>query len=101
MSDLALSPRKPATPLNGYRIVQLSDLHVGTLHGQPQVVRNIVDSVNAQRPDLIVFTGDLVNYHAEEIYEFEPILRQLKAKDGVISTEAQGDNTVCTCKSVK
>lgn len=83
--------RRISPAFNGYRIVQLSDLHVGTLHGQPQVVRNIVDSVNAQRPDLIVFTGDLVNYHAEEIYEFEPILRQLKAKDGVISIMGNHD----------
>lgn len=76
---------------NGYRIVQLSDLHVGTLHGQPRVIQNIVDSVNAQRPDLIVFTGDLVNYHAEEIYEFESILSRLKAKDGVISVMGNHD----------
>lgn len=83
--------RRVPQAFSGYRIVQLSDLHVGTLHGQQQVVRNIVDSVNAQHPDLIVFTGDLVNYHAEEIYEFEPILRQLKAKDGVISIMGNHD----------
>lgn len=76
---------------NGYRIVQLSDLHVGTLYGHPEVVWRIVDSVNAQHPDLIVFTGDLVNYHSEEVFEFEKILGRLKAKDGVVSVMGNHD----------
>lgn len=76
---------------NGYRIVQLSDLHLGTLHGHEDVVQRIVDSVNACRPDLIVFTGDLVNYHAEEAEEFTNILRQMKARDGVVSIMGNHD----------
>lgn len=76
---------------NGYRIVQLSDLHLGTLHGQPEVVQHIVDSVNACQPDLIVFTGDLVNYHSEEEEEFANILRQMKAPDGVVSIMGNHD----------
>lgn len=76
---------------NGYRIVQLSDLHLGTLHGQPEVVQRIVDSVNACQPDLIVFTGDLVNYHADEEEEFANILRGMKARDGVVSIMGNHD----------
>ena len=76
---------------DGYRLVQLSDLHLGTLSGHPDVVRRIVDSVNAQRPDLVVFTGDLVNYHAEEVEAFHELLRQFKAPDGVVSVMGNHD----------
>ncbi|MBR2862834.1 MAG: metallophosphoesterase [Bacteroidaceae bacterium] len=76
---------------DGYKIVQLSDLHLGTLHGQPNVVRTIVEKVNALQPDLIVFTGDLVNYHAEELMEFEDILSDLQAPDGVLSVMGNHD----------
>lgn len=85
-----VNPAIPAA-FDGYRIVQLSDLHLGTLHGRPEVVERIVDSVNAVRPDLIVFTGDLVNYHADEVNEFEPILRRLTARDGVIAIMGNHD----------
>lgn len=76
---------------DGYRIVQLSDLHVGTLRRHHVVVERIVDSVNALQPDLIVFTGDLVNYHAEELFEFEDIFRKMHARDGVVSIMGNHD----------
>ena len=84
------SPDVPAA-FSGYTIVQLSDLHLGTLAGHPAVVDAIVDSVNAQHPDLICFTGDLVNYHADELRQFEPTLRRLRARDGVVSIMGNHD----------
>lgn len=74
-----------------YRIVQVSDLHLGTLHGRGSVVRSIVDSINSLNADLVVFTGDLVNYHAEEAVEFLPLLKEIKGKDGVISIMGNHD----------
>lgn len=79
------------TAFDGYKIVQLSDFHIGTLSGHPEVVQNIIDSVNALSPDLIVFTGDLVNMHADEEREFHDILRGFKAKDGVVSVMGNHD----------
>lgn len=70
---------------NGYRIVQISDIHIGSWLGNPEAIRRMVDSVNAQKPDLIVFTGDLVNNRAKELDGFEQILSGLHAKDGVYS----------------
>ena len=44
---------------DGYRLVQVSDLHVGSL---PEgMLRYVVDSINAQNPGLILFTGDIIN----------------------------------------
>ena len=75
----------------GYKIVQMSDFHIGTLSGHPDVVQHIVDSVNALEPDLIVFTGDLVNMAADEESEFHEILRGFRAKDGVVSVMGNHD----------
>lgn len=76
---------------DGYKIVQFTDFHIGTLSGHPEVVQNIVDSVNALQPDLIVFTGDLVSMTSAEEAEFHEILRGFKAKDGVVSIMGNHD----------
>lgn len=78
------SPRLPQG-FEGYRIVQLSDLHIGSWKGNTKAIQRMVNLVNAQKPDLIVFTGDLVNNRAAELDDFEDILSQLRAKDGVYS----------------
>lgn len=69
----------------GYRIVHLSDLHLGTYASSPATVREIVDSVNALDADLVVFTGDIVNGHPSELEPFTSVLSQIKARDGVLS----------------
>lgn len=78
------SPRLPQA-FDGYRIVQLSDLHIGSWTGNAPDIERMVNLVNAQQPDLIVFTGDLVNHRAKELDGFQEILARLKAKDGVYS----------------
>lgn len=70
---------------DGYRIVQISDLHVGTWGDDTTFIKHLVDSINAMNPDLIVFTGDIVNQKTDEIKPFVKILSSLKAKDGVYS----------------
>ncbi len=70
---------------DGYRIVQISDLHLGSWQGNPAPIQRLVDLVNQQHPDLIVFTGDLVNQQSHEVDGFQPILSQLHAPDGVYS----------------
>lgn len=83
-------PDLPAA-FDGYRIVQLSDLHLGTLVGREEVVAKIVNEVNRCDADLVVFTGDLVNYHADEIAPFREILRGIRARDGVVSVMGNHD----------
>lgn len=78
------SPDIPAS-FNGYKIVQLSDIHIGSWTGNGKALKEAVQLVNAQQPDLIVFTGDLVNHRATELDDFEDILSGMKAKDGIYS----------------
>ncbi|MBR1688836.1 MAG: metallophosphoesterase [Prevotella sp.] len=80
---------------DGYRIVQFSDAHVGTYSGSRQwLLQRAVDSINAQHPDVIVFTGDLQNMHPQEIYPQRDILASLRAADGVFSVLGNHDYAV-------
>lgn len=70
---------------DGYRIVQISDLHVGTYGKNPRYLEKVVERINSLNPDLIVFTGDLVNRRTSELRPFVSTLSRLHAKDGVYS----------------
>ena len=71
---------------DGYQIVIFSDAHVGSyMKHNSWVLQRAIDSINAQKPDLIVFTGDLQNIQPSEIYPHIDALSTLKAKDGVYS----------------
>ena len=78
------SPQVPEG-FDGYRIVQLSDIHIGSWQGNSDAIQRLVDLTNAQHPDLLVLTGDLVNQQSHELDGFQDILSQLRAPDGVYS----------------
>ncbi|MBK6552168.1 MAG: metallophosphoesterase [Flavobacteriales bacterium] len=70
---------------HGLRIVQISDMHLGSYGEDLSIVQNGVDLINAEAPDLILFTGDLVNDYADEAERFIPALAELKARLGKFS----------------
>lgn len=76
---------------DGYRILQLSDIHSGSWKGNAEAIRKAVDICNGLDADMIAFTGDLVNSRASELPEFMPVLSRLKAKDGVFSIVGNHD----------
>jgi len=76
---------------DGYRVVHISDLHLGSFEGADDKLERFVESINAQNPDLICFTGDLVTMDPSEIRPRVDILRHLKAKDGVVSVLGNHD----------
>lgn len=78
------SPNLPES-FDGYRILQISDLHVGKWEGDTLPLAQMVKLVNEQHADAIMVTGDLVHTYAKELDGFEPILSAIKAKDGVYS----------------
>lgn len=75
---------------DGFRIVQISDIHSGSFDSKDAILEGI-DLVNQQNPDLICFTGDLVNNDSREIEPFIDDFRKLKAKHGVLSTLGNHD----------
>jgi len=73
---------KLAKGTSGYRIVQISDVHVGPTIGK-DFIEGIVARINALKPDLVAITGDLVDGSVEELSEHVAPLGKLEAKDGV------------------
>ena len=77
----------------GYKIIQISDVHSGSF-SDPSKLQHAVDLINEQKPDLVLFTGDMVNNVADEFKPFIPLFSQIKAKDGkfaVLGNHDYGD----------
>ena len=85
--------RFPSLPkgLDGFKLCQLSDLHVGSFGKAPRYIKKIVDTTLAQKPELILFTGDLVNFSTSEVKPFLDELSRLKAPMGVYSIRGNHD----------
>ena len=67
---------------SGYRIVQISDIHVGPTIGK-EFMDRLVARINALEPDMIAITGDLVDGSVAHLGPFVAPLGELKARDGV------------------
>lgn len=76
--------------LAGYRIVQVSDFHIGSFVGTG-FVEKVVRAVMALEPDLIVFTGDIVNFGSAELLPHAAALSGLYARDGVYAVMGNHD----------
>lgn len=71
-------------PFKGLKIVQISDIHSGSLNNL-EGVRKGIEMIMAQQPDIIFFTGDLVNNKSEEMDDHMDLFSALKAPMGVYS----------------
>lgn len=77
----------------GFKIVQISDFHAGSFDWFEQVKEGM-EKINELEPDLIVFTGDLVNNRTAEVLPFQELWTNLKAKHGkfaVLGNHDYGD----------
>lgn len=70
---------------DGYRLVQITDFHLGSFPLGNDFVQKVVDATNNEEPDMILFTGDLVNNQASEVEPYLDTLGQLHAPDGIYS----------------
>lgn len=77
-------PHLPAA-FDGFKIVQISDLHVGTYGDDDRFVRKLVGVINGLHPDAVMFTGDIVNRHSSELIPFVDALSGIEAPYGVFS----------------
>lgn len=71
--------------LQGLKVVQISDAHLGSFSNTPRPVLEALESINALEADLILFTGDLVNTHADEAEPWIDAFKGLKARFGKFS----------------
>jgi hypothetical protein len=82
--DVEIALPKLPRELDGFTIVQLSDLHVG-LTIDREFVQRVVDRTNALSPDLVALTGDLVDGNVEDLRGEVAPLAQLRARHGVFA----------------
>jgi uncharacterized protein len=73
--------RFPAA-LDGFKLVQISDVHVGPTIGR-DFLQGVVDQINALEPDVVAITGDLVDGTVEQLREHVAPLAAIRAKHGV------------------
>jgi predicted MPP superfamily phosphohydrolase len=74
----------------GLKIVQISDIHSGSFTDKKAVEKGVLKIMN-EKPDLVLFTGDLVNDRATEMETYMDVFRQIKAPMGVFSTLGNHD----------
>ncbi len=74
---------------DGYKIAQLSDLHTGSA-GQSHL-RRVIEHIQGLKPDLIVITGDLIEYRAGSVEKLAELLPLLHAPDGVAAIYGNHD----------
>ena len=76
---------------DNYKIVQFSDLHLGSYISGSTFIDELVDSINAQNANITVFTGDIVNRQSNEMAVYTECLKKLCSPDGVFSVLGNHD----------
>jgi len=86
---LLVLPNLPSA-FEGMKLGQISDIHSGSFYN-PRAVRGGVEMLLSEKPDLIFFTGDLVNDMATEMRDYQDIFSKVKAPLGVFSSLGNHD----------
>jgi len=76
----------------GYRLVQISDIHSDSTFMTADRLAGLVQAVNALQADLLVITGDFVTHYALADKEILSELRNLRARDGVLGVMGNHDH---------
>jgi predicted MPP superfamily phosphohydrolase len=90
VNQLKLAYSNLPQAFKGMKIVHISDIHSGSFTDRKAVQKGIKKILNLQ-PDIILFTGDLVNDRASEMNDFKQLFSELKAPMGVYSTLGNHD----------
>lgn len=80
-----------AEAFEDFTIIQLTDIHLGSYGESYKGIEILVEKVNELKPDLIVFTGDMVNNFAKEMDHWIPILQRLEAPYGKYAVTGNHD----------
>lgn len=83
----------PSLPkaFDGFRIAQISDIHTGTYGTDTAYLAHVVERINELHPDVVLFTGDIVNRRSSELKPFVNTLSRINAPLGVYSVLGNHD----------
>ena len=87
---------KVPSSFDGYKIVHISDIHLLSFIGREKALARMVEKINAQEPDAILFTGDIVTLNSSEFDTTKDILAKLHANEGVFSILGNHDYSLYT-----
>ena len=87
-TDIKLN--KFGTSFLGLKIIHISDLHLGSFNSIEKL-NNVVDLINSENPEIVVFTGDLVNNYYNEAVPYIDTLKKIKSKYGNFSVLGNHD----------
>ena len=76
--------------LHGLKMIQISDLHLGSWADR-DALQDVVDAINDEEPDLVFFTGDLVNFLTREAYRYKDILSGMRSRLGTFAVLGNHD----------
>ena len=88
--NIKLNFKNLPASFRGLRILQISDIHAGSFDSHESVEKGVL-KIMEQKPDIIFFTGDLVNNKAEEFNPYIELFSRLKAPLGIYSTLGNHD----------
>jgi predicted MPP superfamily phosphohydrolase len=88
--SLNLKLKNLPSSFEGLKIVQISDVHSGSFYDK-EAVRKGVQLIIDQKPDIVFFTGDLVNNDASELVDYLDVFSQIKAPLGIFSVLGNHD----------
>lgn len=74
----------------GFKIIQISDIHAGSFTNK-KAVEHGVEMILAEKPDMAIFSGDMVNDRATEMLDYMDVFNKIKAPYGVFSTLGNHD----------
>ncbi len=82
VSEVELEFKNLPESFDGIRIVQLADWHIGGFYNNHDKVAEVVNITNKLKPDMILHSGDFINYYPEELEQFRIELEKLNAPLG-------------------
>jgi predicted MPP superfamily phosphohydrolase len=88
--DLDVSHPDVATDLEGFRIVQVSDLHAGP-HSRRDFLHGVAEAVRAARGDIVVVTGDLIDDFPGDVSHFARVVGAFEAPLGIFAVPGNHD----------
>jgi predicted MPP superfamily phosphohydrolase len=92
LTSISLALPRLAAPFRRYRLVQLSDLHLGDWLDAAHL-QGLITLINQQQPDLVAITGDFVTFDPAGVAaDLQAQLRRLKARDGVVAVLGNHDH---------
>lgn len=100
VTEIEIGSDKLPAGFNDYRIVHLSDIHLGNMSND-KLLKKVLRETEQLSADMIIFSGDLVHSRTNEAYAFESVVKQFTAPDGVytvLGNHDYGDYTEWTSK---